>query len=1196
MSKAKGGDERGGFFARLWTRDSSKGANASASGPEDGADSAGAARQSAQTDRSADESPVGASRQGQVSSPAGRARASNNTDVQSKSRVVRVFISSTFKDMIADRDALMARTWPALRKLCRERAVEFVEVDLRWGITEAQSQRKETVQYCLAEIQRCRPYFIGLIGERYGWIPPDDYYAEDLREQHPWLLPEIAHKSATELEILYGVLNDPEMAGRAFFYLRDPDYAERLAAEQPALLEGPSDDEIETLGAAEANRLAEQRRTKLADLKDRIRRVCAEQAIPLRGGDQYRDPETLAALVLDDLTAAIDAEYPADQVPDVWAREDRAHAAYAASRCSAYYIGRAADRARLNQYAEAGADDAGFLVLGDSGIGKSALLANWAKDWKAAHPSDFVFEHYLGSSPASAGHLYLMRRLMVAILRWTAAPDSDTSDEEQRLPAQAEELVKVFPDYLGRLVYAAQQRGVHAILLIDALNQLEDRERGRQLGWLAYRFPLGLRVIVSTLPGETLDALEPRGWPTLQVQPLSEDERRGLIADYLAHHSRGLSEQRAQRIVDSEATENPLYLKTLLDDLRATGAHRRLDEQIDDYLQAPDIPALLDKILSRYERDYGRDRPGLVKESLSLLWGARRGLTEDELLRLTKPEDQPQLPLALWTPLRLALDEGLVDRDGILVFGHDYLRQAVQQRYAPDQDSQHAIRLRLADWFEAEPISARSCDELPWLLEQAELLERLRHCLLDIERFLLILRRDQQELMGYWVRLGEERTMGAAYLAQFDDWARNARDKPWWRTPWVANELGLFLLDAGLYARVEPLYRRALAGREQALGKAHAETLTSVNNLAALLDAKGDLAGAERLYRRALAGREQALGGAHPDTLTSVNNLALLLQAKGDLVGAEPLYRRALAGLEQVLGRAHPDTLTSVNNLALLLQAKGDLVGAEPLYRRALAGREQALGAAHPDTLTSVNNLAYLLKAKGDLAGAEPLYRRALAGCERALGVAHPDTLTSVNNLAGLLYSKGDLAEAEPLYRRALARREQVLGAAHPDTLTSVNNLAVVLQAKGDPAEAEPLYRRTLAGRERALGVAHPQTLQSVNNLAVLLQAKGDLAGAEPLYRRALAGREQALGAAHPDTLASANNLSILLQAKGDLAGAEPLSRQAVAGFVTISRAIEQPHPHLQSMVNNYAAVLRELGKDRQQIMEKLREFGLDVS
>ena len=36
------------------------------------------------------------------------------------------------------------------------------------------------------------------------------------------------------------------------------------------------------------------------------------------------------------------------------------------------------------------------------------------------------------------------------------------------------------------------------------------------------------------------------------------------------------------------------------------------------------------------------------------------------------------------------------------------------------------------------------------------------------------------------------------------------------------------------------------------------------------------------------------LGDDHPDTLTSINNLAHLLQAQGHLAEAEPLYREAL--------------------------------------------------------------------------------------------------------------------------------------------------------------------------------------------------------------------------------------------------------------------------------------------------------------
>ena len=123
-------------------------------------------------------------------------------------RTIRVFISSTFRDMIEERDELMTHTWPALRQLCQERQVELVEVDLRWGIAESQSTRRETLKLCLDEIRACRPFFIGLLGERYGWTPGDDAFTADLQEEQPWLAG-LRGKSVTELEILHGVLNNP---------------------------------------------------------------------------------------------------------------------------------------------------------------------------------------------------------------------------------------------------------------------------------------------------------------------------------------------------------------------------------------------------------------------------------------------------------------------------------------------------------------------------------------------------------------------------------------------------------------------------------------------------------------------------------------------------------------------------------------------------------------------------------------------------------------------------------------------------------------------------------------------------------------------------------------------------------------------------------------------------------------------------
>jgi hypothetical protein len=92
------------------------------------------------------------------------------------SRSARIFLSSTFRDFGEERDLLVRRVFPALRARLKDRFVDLVDVDLRWGITAEQAERGEVLPICLAEIDRARPYFVGMLGERYGWIPPEDGY------------------------------------------------------------------------------------------------------------------------------------------------------------------------------------------------------------------------------------------------------------------------------------------------------------------------------------------------------------------------------------------------------------------------------------------------------------------------------------------------------------------------------------------------------------------------------------------------------------------------------------------------------------------------------------------------------------------------------------------------------------------------------------------------------------------------------------------------------------------------------------------------------------------------------------------------------------------------------------------------------------------------------------------------------------
>jgi nephrocystin-3 len=132
-------------------------------------------------------------------------------------RTVRVFISSTFRDMQAERDWLVKRVFPALRQHLEPQRIHLVDIDLRWGITRQQADNDQVLGLCLQQIDECRPFFLGLLGGRYGWVPSK--FPVEVGARYGWTQ-HYTGKSVTELEILHGVLNDPAMHGRALFCFR----------------------------------------------------------------------------------------------------------------------------------------------------------------------------------------------------------------------------------------------------------------------------------------------------------------------------------------------------------------------------------------------------------------------------------------------------------------------------------------------------------------------------------------------------------------------------------------------------------------------------------------------------------------------------------------------------------------------------------------------------------------------------------------------------------------------------------------------------------------------------------------------------------------------------------------------------------------------------------------------------------------
>ncbi len=155
-----------------------------------------------------------------------------------------IFISSTFNDMHAERDYLVKNVFPRLLEWCEERKIRMVDIDLRWGVSEDDSTNRNVVKTCLKNIDKCRPFFICLLGQRRGWVPRKEDISSETYQEFSKISQYAGNASVTEMEILHALIDPFHRAKRlgfihnkksgfdpvqhALFYLRDNTYLDSL--------------------------------------------------------------------------------------------------------------------------------------------------------------------------------------------------------------------------------------------------------------------------------------------------------------------------------------------------------------------------------------------------------------------------------------------------------------------------------------------------------------------------------------------------------------------------------------------------------------------------------------------------------------------------------------------------------------------------------------------------------------------------------------------------------------------------------------------------------------------------------------------------------------------------------------------------------------------------------------------------------
>ena len=602
-----------------------------------------------------------------------------------------MFISSTFRDMQAERDQLVRFVFPRLREELLKRHVHLVDVDLRWGVT----SDEDALEACRAIIDECRPRFLCMLGGRYGWVPKG------------------TERSITHDEIEYGAIGGAKRLDAHFFYFRD----DGATASVPK-------------ASAAHFRDSKQNAEKLSLLKTRIReRGYKPYVYPARWDDpsgRFVGLEEFGGRVYADLEAAIEAELGPDEegTIDEFEEENAAVDSFVESKTENYVIGSRRDVLdRMHRCADEGGLAA---VVGEPGTGKSALMATFWRERQARKVDDKLVTHFVGASPSSTNVRLLLRRVCHELASIVSAEDD--------LPTQYDKLVEAFPTMLEK----AAQRG-RVVVLIDGVNQLRAPYEPRYMRWLPNTLADGVSILLSAPPGPELDALRDlhEQMKEVELEPLSPSDVVAITDGYLARYQKQLDAGQRSLLFAKNDVRRPLYLVAALEELRTLGAH---DEITDRIRELPEqTQSLFRWILKRLEAEPGflseRDQPigsQIVPEYCALIATSRFGMSQAELVELVSPagDSSGADSLGNVAALHRLLRPYLVERGDLLGFFHQQLEEAVTHEYLAEPAQQREKHRTLAFYFgrRADPGrdrtwqgNSRAISELPYHLSQAEL-------------------------------------------------------------------------------------------------------------------------------------------------------------------------------------------------------------------------------------------------------------------------------------------------------------------------------------------------------------------------------------------------------------------------------------------------------------------------------------------
>lgn len=637
-----------------------------------------------------------------------------NRDFIKEKRQIRVFISSSFEDMDNERNYLRDIVFPLIQEKARKRAVAVTALDLRWGIPDG-TDLGETIEICMNEIDNSFPFFIGIVGGHYGTQPDKSEVFDSndiLREQFSTLSKYFEKKlSITEMEMRYGVLDCEEEEKKrinALFLTRKAD--------------------LDTISKdARLNRLNKD----IQDCGERFdETLISRDASNHIWTSDYSNIEEFGRIVEVVFEDILDRLFPEDKKLDNYQRQFFMQESVLTD-LSRFYVPVIEQINAINSFV----DDPYkrlMLINGESGCGKSSLLAYWIATQSPEYSKKGVdcIYHFVGAGGTENDYKVIEKRLLHELI--TGLEIEPRKDEEK--------------NSINSLFCRPNLREDRKILLIiDAANQLET---GLDLSWLRLSsLPQDVKLIISTLSSDRTELAIRKFNPAkiLTVDGLSNmsDRKRAIELYIRDFHGRNLGNDNLKRIVMWPLSQNPLALKTLLNELIVAGKYDKMDSLVTSYVTCSSIDSLFDLILVRMNAN---PHYSWVSNALGAIALSRYGLSEDEILRIIPTH------ILHWSSFYCSFQRHFFIRNGLITFSHQYVRQSVERRCLDTEETRKQIHASLIPLFK-EGKTAREHEELMHHYYALGDYEAVFELVSKPESFSNLWNNDAQNLISYWENL-----------------------------------------------------------------------------------------------------------------------------------------------------------------------------------------------------------------------------------------------------------------------------------------------------------------------------------------------------------------------------------------------------------------------------------------------------------